>query len=335
MRLVALALALLAAVPVAGALPLAFPAPLPPLALPQQGPEVPTVFGPVAVVTALDRSVFSYEEGPHAAIIDVPAMAWNRVILVFDSTPLGDPWDRLFSVGIGGFEVLHGTSPRAPFVVKRDISEYAALLPAGGQAQVTAFFSTYVAAQSATVKLEFYDDPTGALFPAHDAALPAWHYAGQGGHGSRVSRSMDFGTQAPSAAVVDIYLTGHGAEEFWFGSGYITAPQSRPRYFHLLVDGTEVARVVAMPYTYAFLGFAGGNGQAGPQEILIHQAMWWTAQQGLDLAGVHLGVGETPPYRAALAADVLPLLQGARSVELVQENGAGFWISGVGFLLDY
>lgn len=330
MRAVALLLAVLTLAPVAASLPLAMPAPAPPLALPPQGPDVPTVLPPVAVVTAFDHNTFSFEEGPHVATINVPGMEWNRVLLVFTGTPLGDPWDRLFSVGINGFEVLRGTTPRTEFTVERDVTEYAAMLPPGGTSSISVFLSTYVAAQQATVKLEFYNDYSAlAVAPAHDAAIPAWHYRFQGGHGSTQRATVDFGTQVPTAAIADIYLTGHGPEEFWFlGS-------TRVRYFHLRVDGTEVAQVAALPYTYAFLGFAGANGQMGPQQQLLHTAMWWTAQQGLDLAGAHLGVGEIPAYRAALRAEHLALLQGARSVELVQENGAGNWVSGLGFLLDY
>lgn len=336
MRALVALLALLTLVPAAASLPLAaVPAPAPPLALPPQGPDVPFALPPVATVVAFDHNSFSYEEGPHVATITVPSAAWNRVNLVFTGTPRGDPWDRLFSVGIAGFEVLRGTTPRTEFTVEREVTEYAALLPPGGQVPISVFLSTYVAVQQASVTLEFYDDPLGLVLAPHDAAIPAWHYRFQGGHGSAQRQVVDFGPTAPTAAIADIYLTGHGSEEFWFLGGYITAPQTKPRYFHLLVDGREVATVAALPYTYAFLGFAGADGTMGPQQQLIHTAAWWTAQQGLDLAGVHLGVGEIPAYRAVLRAEHLALLQGARTVELVQENGGGFWVSGVGFTLDY
>jgi hypothetical protein len=330
MRAAPALLALLLLVVPAAALPLpaAVPGPAPPLALPPQGPDLPTGM-PMASVVAFEDERFSFEERWHTTTIAVPG-AWTRVVLEFTGTPEGDPWDRLFGVSLGGVEVLRGTTPRATFTVKKEVTEYAPLLPAGGVAEVGVILSTYVAVQKATVVFHFYDDISHVMVPSAEAVVGAWRWGHLHGNGAVRSAVVDFGPTAPSKAAVEIALTGHGGEEFWFQSG---PALGRARVFHLRVDGTEVATVVALPYTYAFLGFAGANGQMTSTHEAIHAAMWWTAQQGLDVAGVHAGVGEIPPYRAELRAEHLALLQGARTVELVQENGGSVWNNSVAFLL--
>jgi hypothetical protein len=72
----------------------------------------------------------------------------------------------------------------------------------------------------------------------------------------------------------------------------------------------------------------------------VHGVAWWTAQQVADKLGVHNGTGEIPPYRAALDQADLALLQGARTVRVVQterrvlSGGGQNWPLSVGFLLQ-
>ena len=92
------------------------------------------------------------------------------------------------------------------------------------------------------------------------------------------------------------------------------------------VDGTEVATARAMPYLYALLGFENGNST-------LHPPMWWTAQQAMDKAGVHTGVGEIPSYRATLPVDVVAKLTGNHAIE-VTLDGKGLWITSLAFLVS-
>lgn len=68
--------------------------------------------------------------------------------------------------------------------------------------------------------------------------------------------------------------------------------------------------------------------------------MWWTAQQGLDKAGVHANSGEIPPFRATIHPDELGLLTGVRDVKVSMEAAiAGApvrcaWTTSASFLLD-
>lgn len=293
-----------------------------------EGPDVPTYSAADAVVTPFADERWSFTEGARWRTIDVPALppgatdgAWDRVYLVFSSRTDGDPWDRLFGVSIGDVEVLRGTTPRTAFTVRKDITEYASLLVPGDRVPVGMYFATWVGAMHNTVRLEFYDDePVPAARPEVDRVVGSWVWRGPGGNPKQVTTTSVFPDTATGSAVAEFTLSGHGADgEFWYLS-------AKPATFHLKVDGDEVMTVTALPYVYALAGTNGNNGDNGP--------IWWSAHRYLDQAGVHHGVGPIPPYRAILDADEVAKLRGAKTVELIQETGAGYWPGSVSFLLD-
>jgi hypothetical protein len=302
----------------ASVLPVAAPASAQTPAVPPEGPDVPTVTQPAAAVDAFVDERFSFEETAHTRTIDVPSGTFDRVMLQFSGRPDGDPWDRLFGVALGGVEVMRGTTPRAPFTVRKDVTEFASLLPSGGTANVSLFLSTFVGAQLGSVRLEFYTGEPAAPERASSVAPAILWRISDGVH--PLQSTVALPDEAPQRAVVELTLSGHGNEEFWYRT-------VRPRIFHVLVDSHEVATAVAMPYVYALLGFAGSTG------TLVHPVMWWSAHQALDAAGVHTGVGEIPPYRAEVAAADLQLLRGARTVEVVQEGGGPVWWTSLAFAL--
>lgn len=307
-----------------------------PTALPLvEGPDVPPITEPVAVLDVFVDERFDGCAGKVAATktIDVPDVNVDRVVLDFTGVPVGDPWDRLFRVVIGGVEVLRGTTPRTTFHLRRDITEYASLLPAGASTQVTLELGSYVGAQSGSLAIELYqDEPTAALVRAPASrVVGALDGAGLMGNGKVVGADVDFGDAVASRAIVDLTLSNHGAEEALFAN----------RVFHILVDGREIATARPMPYTYAILGFGAANANSactGPATSstgdTVHPVMWWTAQQAADVAGVHTGVGEIPPYRAEVDAADLALLTGARRVEVVQQTGNAVWITSLAFLIS-
>ncbi|MGH2828909.1 MAG: peptide-N4-asparagine amidase [Actinomycetota bacterium] len=312
----------------------AAPLPAPPAI---DGPDVPPVTAPAAVVTVFENERYFCDGSPHSRTIDVPAGSFNRVILSTTITPDGDVWDRLIGVAIGGVEVLRGTTPRTAMTLRKDITRYAALLPPGGTATVSLLNSTYVGkGMLGTVRIEFYaNEPTAPPLPPATVAMGPFTWAGLNRGGERLSAAVEFPAVPPSMAVAELTLSGHGTEEFWFAGIAV------PRRFTILVDGQEVAVAAAMPYVYAFLGFGNEysyavcSGQAAndPFGDTVHPVMWWTAQQALDAAGVHTGVGEIPPYRIAIDPAVLPLLAGTRTVEVRQEYGFGTWVTSLAFLL--
>lgn len=255
--------------------------------------------------------------------------AWDRVFLTFTDRPSDDePWDRVFSVAVGGVELLRGTTPRADMTVRKDVTEYASVLPPGRVVDVTVHVGTYVGSHGVDVSFDFYRGEQQVHAPAK-AVLPAFTTFGVEPEHEDVSRHaahgrVRFGKKPPARAILELTTSGHlQGGEFWYlpDRGSTTPP-----VFHLLLDGKEVATAHGLPYVYALAGFEGSNDS-------LHPLVWWTAQREADRAGVHSGTGEIAPYRAELPAELLPLLTGSRRVELRVE-GKGLWISSVSFLLS-
>ena len=208
------------------------------------------------------------------------------------------------------------------------MTRYGALLPQGGVANVTVDTSAWeIGPQVVTLTLRFYNDATSALVEKqHDHAISG--YANQGlCKGSVIDVPVTFPASAPANGTLEFFATGHGSEEEQFFS----------RHFDVLVDGQPLATVYVFPYTYAIQGFYDPypNPYVELNNQVIHPAQWWTAQRALDVAGVHTGPGEIPPYRLQLNADQLALLSGARTVEVRAQSVYNcVWITSLSFLLD-
>ena len=291
--------------PVAGALD----------APPEAGPDVPGA-NLVATVVAAEDDTWACSQGPHAHSVAVPT-GWNRVIAEYRQRPDGDPWDRLFVVQVEGVEVLRGTTPRTDFTVTKEWTRYASLLPQGGTVTITidtsAWDCGYPYSQHAYLTLRFYDDPAQPDPAA--SSVSNWGSAAVCGK-AKETRAVQFPAQAPGRATLEFFASNHATEEAQFFG----------RYFSVRVDGQEVANFTALPYTYAILGFYGGND-------VQHPLMWWTAQRGLDVVGVHTGPGEIPPYRVTLTGAEAALLTGARNVEVYASTGGCIWFTSASFLL--
>lgn len=299
-----------------------------PVLMPNQGPYARPVLDPVARVTAFDAELWAWTEGTRTSTVALPEADWDRVLLRFHSWPNGangDPWDRLFTVRIEDVEVMRGVTTRGDFEVRDDITEYAALL-AGTTARIGVHLSSWEGSGVfATVDLLFHHEATSLAGDAPaDQVVRAFTHRGLGSH---ASTAVAFPDAPPAAATIELFTTGHGQDgEFW----YLNAlGEPEPPRFQVYVDGTHVGTVHAMPYVYALLGFC-----CTPTSWLINQHLWWSAHQVLNEAGVYTGVGIVPSYRAELPAQLLPLLAGERSVEIVKETHGGHWPTSVTFLLE-
>ena len=313
----ALPLLLLLVVPLAAAAP---------LLVPQQGDaDVPSQGTLVASVPVFVDEKWQFTEGSRTRDLLVPDAAFDRVLLVWESRQVNEPWDRRFGIAIDGVEVLRGTTPRAQFTLTKDVTEFASLLPPGATVPIQMHLGTWVAGYIlASARFEFYSNDPLAV-PAADAVHPIalWSYMAGG---SIAGSDVTFGDAAPSRATIHFVTSGHGQEgEFW----WMETPPAVAS-FRVLVDGEELAHATAMPYVYALVGFS----PSLVTDTVVHPAMWWSAFRAADLAGVHGGVGEIPAYRAEVDASQLALLTGARRVEVVQDTGAGHWVTSLAVLVD-
>lgn len=310
----------------------------PVLLVPANGPEVPAVSDPVAVLTPFVEEVWVWSGATRTHTVQVPDVDFDRAFMVWESDPVdgnGDPWDRLGMVALQGTEVLRTITPRAHYDITEDITEYASLIRPGEPLDVSVSLSSWAEAglwASVTILL-YADEPTVAAGDARaDTVVSPFRFTGVNGNartGPDVLRSatVTFPASAPSAAVLELFTSGHGGDgEFWYL--WVDEDQSLPT-FEVLVDGVKVGEVQAMPYVYAFLGFCCGN----LWNDYVHTAMWWSAHLALDRAGVNTGNGEVPAYRAELPADVLPLLTGEQDVVVQRTTHGGTWPTSVSFLL--
>lgn len=295
-----------------------FPATAAPTAVPVQAePDILPVTAPAATVPLFTDERFAFTEGERYRTFTVPdVFGPDRIILTVTGTPsAGEPWDRLLGISIAGVEVLRATTPRTTFTLRRDVTRYARLLPRGGQVEAGILSGSWVGGEwwEYDATLDFYvGEPTAsAVESAADSVVRAHRWSHLSCAGDTRTATATFGDTTPTSAQLEITISGHGQDgEFWYING-----GRRPRSFHVLVDGVEVAQAIAMPYVYALAGLDGEVNDS------VHYAVWWTAFQALDIVGVHGGVGEVPAYRATIDATQLPLLTGARTVSVVQENG--------------
>lgn len=297
-----------------------------PFLVPQQGDADTSATGTlVASVSPFVDERFAWTEGHRDRVATVPDVAYDRVVLVWSSWQDRDPWDRRFGVSLGGVEVLRGTTPRAAFEVEKDVTEFASLMAPGEDVLVGVHLGSWVGGGIlATVRLEFYVD--ALVQPAaFDAIHPVARWAYLTG-GASAGADVTFGASAPSRVALHFVTSGHGQDgEFW----WMRTPPAVAS-FRILVDGEEVARGTAMPYVYALIGFS----PSYVTDNVVHPVMWWSAFQVADRAGAHVGVGEVPAYRAEIDAAQLYLFTGARRVEVVQDTGAGSWVTSVAVLVD-
>ena len=307
-------------------------------------PDVAPETEPDAVVTPFQDENFTFTEAVRHRTMTVPEVPakkphpqgkkryWDRIILVLDNRQPGDPFDRVFGISAGGVELLRGTTPRVDFTMLKDVTELSHLFVPGEPIDVGLLQGTYLGSQIATVRFEFYaDEPTAANFPSAKTVTPVVEFRTLNGDGCSVASKVDFGPKAPSSAVVDLTISGHSSEEFWWCAACNSNNEIDPRQFHVYVDGEELGKVVSLPYVYALAGF---NPNPDGTQHPAHEPVWWTAQKEMDKAGVHTGVGEIPPFRVEVPADKLGLLKGARELRVVQENGPelagiGRWITSV------
>ena len=185
------------------------------------------------------------------------------------------------------------------------------------------------------MRLEFYAaEPTAIAARAPGEVFPVALWGGLDGNGAAITTDLTLPDTAPLSAELELTITGHEIAEFWFQNGW------QPRIFRVFADGVQIAEARSMPYVYALAGFGEGDPYqtcAGPRTGMlgdtVHPVMWWTGQRALDAAGIHLGVGEIPPYRAIVEPELLPLLAGARTIEIRQVGPSATWVTSLSLLL--
>jgi hypothetical protein len=321
-----------------------------------QGPDIEPVTTPIRVLDVITDARWNCSETPAVRGFTVPAAptadGWDRIILQVESIQTGDPWDRLLIAGINGAEMLRATTPRARMTLRKDITEYASLMPQGSTAFASLSIGSYVGSIEGRLRIEFYDaEPTAALVGARASSVVPVMQSRRINHTlvtqPTVTAVTDLGP-ASARALLDVTTSGHGSEEFWFQEGPVASvPEQKikkTRVFHVYANGNEIGSFAAMPYIYALMGFGGPNANTacvGPGNAAhgdaLHPLMWWTAQREMDRAGVHINSGEIPQYRIEITDPAhLALLTGETEITVRVENMPlnpnGVWITSLSVL---
>jgi hypothetical protein len=312
-----------------------------PMLVPDQGPDVPPgdvttrEEAPTHVATRnpVDTELRVFTAGTWQASMDVPEEDFDRVYIEYSSWPNhpdGDPWDRTFSVGVEGAEVLHGTTTRGNFTVYEDLTELDPLFEPGTTVDVTWYIDTWVRGQGIVTDVQFHflEDPTPSTSDQTrvDAIESPFYLDRIEGAGDAVSGEVSFGDAAPRSAILEVFTSGHGDGEFWYLNA---AREPTPPTFEVTIDDEPVGYLEAVPYVYALLGLDGGQVAEA-----FNQHAWWSGHKALDRAGVHTGVAEIPAYRAEIAPEDLDLLTGNRTVTVTQLDHGGVWPTSVNVLID-
>ena len=299
-----------------------------------EGPELPPVGEPDAVVRPFVDEVWKKAGNTRGRAFTVPVPPsgdgqWDRVILTFDSHPVGDPYDRLVVIMIDGTEVLRGTTPRTEFTVEKDITEYLSLLTPGRNAHVQLKLSSWLGdGLTGGISLAFHDeDLTGHRVPFQHTA-PVWTRQTITATRGEIEGTVALPDVVPGSATMEIGFSGHGQEgEFWYLNGPTDPPQ-----FAVDIDGVEVGTILPPLWIYALIGFSTADGDNGPG--------FWAAQRALDAAGLSHGWGVIPPLRLEIAEEHLPLVTGDATVTIrrtsdpVDTQGGGNFDFSTAFLLD-
>ncbi|CAL4965949.1 unnamed protein product [Urochloa decumbens] len=234
--------------------------------------------GPCSTLLLSHSFAFTLTKPPVTATYSPPpclqragaAGALSLAVLEWRAECRGVQYDRIFGVWLGGAELLRGSTaePRRGGVawsVSKDVTKYAPLLAAAGNATLAVYLGnliddTYNGVYHANLTLHLYfrrraaRSPPPAAPPA-DAIVP-------------VSRSLPVNdglwfvvqnaTDVQSArvavppnayrAVLEVYVSSHYADEFWYMN---TPEQNGPfREVTVLLDGDVVGAVWPFPVIY-------------------------------------------------------------------------------------
>ncbi|CAO2161513.1 unnamed protein product [Urochloa humidicola] len=236
--------------------------------------------GPCSTLLLSHSFAFTLTKPPVTAAYSPPpclhragAGALSLAVLEWRAECRGVQYDRIFGVWLGGAELLRGSTaePRPGGVawsVSKDVTRYAPLLSAAGNATLAVYLGnfiddTYNGVYHANLTLHLYfhrraavaRSPTLPASPAADAIVP-------------VSRSLPLNdglwfvvqnatdvqsaslTVPPNAyrAVLEVYVSSHYADEFWYMN---TPDQNGPfREVTVLLDGDVVGAVWPFPVIY-------------------------------------------------------------------------------------
>jgi hypothetical protein len=239
----------------------------------------PGSFGPCSTLLLSHSFAYTYAKPPATAAYSPPpclAAAGGRApvislaVLEWRATCRGVQYDRVFGVWLGGAELLRGCTAEPPiqragveWTVSKDVTKYASLLAARDSTTLAVYLGNIVDQQytgvfHANVTLHLYfrhppPPPQPGLGPA-DAVVPISRSLPlNDGLWFEIENDFDVATASVTVptntyrAVLEVYLSYHSDDEFWYENSAKTGPF---REVAVQIDGDLVGVVWPFPVVY-------------------------------------------------------------------------------------
>ncbi|KAG2560907.1 hypothetical protein PVAP13_8KG109000 [Panicum virgatum] len=214
--------------------------------------------GPCSTLLLSGSFAFTFTKPPATAAYSAPpclaaaggrASAISLAVLEWRATCQGVQYDRIFGVWLGGAELLRGSTAEplqngVVWSLSKDVTRYASLLAASGNSTLAVFVENLVNSgltgvyyANVTLHLYFRRTPTRPPPPANATDV--------------VSTSVTLPSNT-YRAVVEVFVSFHGDDEFWWTNGPGADSNGPFREVTVRVDG--VLAGAAWPFPVIFTG---------------------------------------------------------------------------------
>lgn len=237
------------------------------------------------VVPLVSNLVVTHYGTPYTTSVNIPSGQWASIVLVYNGSATGLVYDSAYSLAINGITMFTGTSPEyGNWTVQSNLTEYTSVL----QGTVSLTFTPPMAIISGTfnssLELLLYPVAPGVQAPSEPNMIVPFSSS------SAVNVPMNV-----TAADLQLYVYGFGADEFW----YANVPAFRA--INVSVDGSQLASVLPFPYINT-----GG----------IDLFMWRPVTAAYTLSDIPYSVNVT---------GALGMLEGSHTMSMQVMGAAGYW----------
>ena len=257
---------------------------------------------------------------------------WSKVVLDWNVSVSGTQYDRLGAIWIGGTEIFHFTTSEPPgsqimWHVEKDVTEYTQQLNTPQNFTISLgnlLNQSLTGIYYATATLTFYEPgpkwppatTPDLVAPISTTGSPPWFTLNTPSDQASATLSLPTNIER---ALLEVYTTGHGCDEFWYAQESTAYEQSigqscggtAYRELDVTLDGALVAVIVPYPYIY--------TGGINPS--------FWLPIPGHDTL-------DQPPYPVDLSPFVGILTNGQpHTIAISVDNNFGYWVADADLLI--
>lgn len=171
----------------------------------------------------------------YTATISIPSGQWASIVLVYNGSASGTVYDSAYSLVMNNVTVFTGTSPEyGNWTVQSNLTQYESLLSGNVQFTFSPPMAIINGSFNNSMELLLYPVAPGAKAPSEPNMVIPFSSASTVDVPSNVT-----------AADLNLYVYGFGADEFW----YADMPSIQPyRAINVTVDSMQIANVLPFPY---------------------------------------------------------------------------------------